>query len=92
MAVMQLVEEGWIDLDAPAADYLPNSIVLPNRFDRPITVANLMSHSAGFEDRFIGTFTKNAADLPAPEAYFAEFGLPEQVTRLASSRSTATTA
>jgi CubicO group peptidase (beta-lactamase class C family) len=46
-AVMQLVEQGKIDLDADINRYLDFKI--PPRSGNPITMRNLMQHTAGFE-------------------------------------------
>jgi serine beta-lactamase-like protein LACTB len=46
MAVMQLVEEGKIDIDAPVTRYLPD-FKPANPFDKPITLRQLMSHRSG---------------------------------------------
>jgi CubicO group peptidase (beta-lactamase class C family) len=61
-AVMQLAEEGKLDLDADVNRYLDFSI--PATFPQPITLRHLMSHTAGFEDRRFGQLT----DGPAPSA------------------------
>jgi CubicO group peptidase (beta-lactamase class C family) len=47
-AVMQLVQAGKIDLDRDVNDYLDFRI--PPKFGKPITMRNLMTHTAGFED------------------------------------------
>jgi CubicO group peptidase (beta-lactamase class C family) len=47
-AVMQLVEQGKIDLAANINDYLDFEI--PTSFPQPITMNDLMSHTAGFEE------------------------------------------
>ncbi|HEY6455021.1 MAG TPA: serine hydrolase domain-containing protein [Steroidobacteraceae bacterium] len=47
-AVMQLVEQGRIDLDTDINQYLDFKI--PPRSGNPITMRNLMQHTAGFED------------------------------------------
>ncbi len=47
-AVMQLVEQGKIDLDEDVNAYLDFKI--PDAFDKPITVRHLMTHTAGFEE------------------------------------------
>jgi CubicO group peptidase (beta-lactamase class C family) len=47
-AVMQLVEQGKINLDANVNDYLDFKI--PDTFAKPITMRNLMTHTAGFEE------------------------------------------
>ncbi|MGV3485224.1 MAG: serine hydrolase [Planctomycetaceae bacterium] len=46
IAVMQLVDEGRLDLDAPVRQYLP-TFSPDNPFDAPITLRQLMSHRAG---------------------------------------------
>ena len=46
IAIMQLVERGEIDLDAPVQDYVPEFAPI-NRTDTPITLRQLMSHRAG---------------------------------------------
>lgn len=47
-AVMQLVEQGKIDLDRDVNDYLDFKI--PATFPKPITMRNLMTHTGGFEE------------------------------------------
>jgi len=49
-AVMQLVEQGRLDLDADVNQYLDFRI--PARDGGPITMRNLMQHSAGFEEKW----------------------------------------
>jgi CubicO group peptidase (beta-lactamase class C family) len=48
-AVMQLVEQGKIDLDADVNQYLDFKI--PPRDGKPVTMRNLMQHVAGFEEQ-----------------------------------------
>jgi CubicO group peptidase (beta-lactamase class C family) len=47
-AVMQLVEQGRVDLDADVSRYL--DFPIPPAFDKPITMRHLMTHTAGFDD------------------------------------------
>lgn len=59
ISVMQLVEQGAIDLDADISTYI--TFDFSDRFeDQPITMRHLMSHTAGFED---GTYGLEAADV-----------------------------
>lgn len=51
-AVMQLVEQGKIDLDADVNQYLDFRI--PPREGKPVTMRNLLTHTAGFEERLNG--------------------------------------
>lgn len=54
-AVMQLVESGDLDLDAPVTNYLDMN--LNTRFPEPVTVRHLLTHTAGFEDKLHGVIT-----------------------------------
>lgn len=47
-AVMQLVEQGKLDLDADVNRYL--DFTIPATYPRPITLRDILTHSAGFED------------------------------------------
>jgi len=48
-AVMQLVEEGKLDLDRDVNDYIDYKI--PEAFGKPITLKNLLTHTPGFEEQ-----------------------------------------
>lgn len=61
-AVMQLVEQGKLDLDEDVNLYLED-FRLPDTFPEPITMKHLMSHTPGFEDKVIGLFTKDESKL-----------------------------
>jgi CubicO group peptidase (beta-lactamase class C family) len=60
-AVMQLVEQGKLDLDADINDYLDFRI--PDTYPQPITLKHLMTHTSGFEDRWFGSAVTDANDL-----------------------------
>ena len=47
VAVMQLVEKGELDLDAPVAKYLPDFKPVYKEGEKPITLRMLMSHRSG---------------------------------------------
>jgi CubicO group peptidase (beta-lactamase class C family) len=65
-AVMQLVEQGKLDLDADINTYLDFRI--PDTYPQPITLKHLMTHTSGFEDRLFGSVAPNTNDLvPARE-------------------------
>jgi len=49
VSAMQLVEQGLLDLDADIANYLPLDFVNRMNWQYPITMRNLMNHTAGFE-------------------------------------------
>lgn len=46
--VMQLVEQGKLDLDADVNTYL--DFTVPQTFGKPVTMRNLMTHRGGFEE------------------------------------------
>ena len=48
ISAMQLVEQGKVDLDADISAYLDFEI--ERRFDEPLTLRHLLTHSAGFEE------------------------------------------
>ena len=49
-AVMQLVEQGKLDLDGDIAQYLDFPVPDANAFGKPVTLHNLMTHTGGFEE------------------------------------------
>lgn len=52
IAVMQLVERGLVDLDAPANDYLRSYRLVPaDPAHRPATVRHLLTHTAGVSEQ-----------------------------------------
>jgi len=54
-SVMQLVEEGVLDLDTDINEYL-DGFQIPDTYPEPITLRHVMTHSAGFEDYIVGLF------------------------------------
>jgi CubicO group peptidase (beta-lactamase class C family) len=48
-AVMLLSQEGQIELDADANQYL-NNFTINNKFEQPVTIRHLLTHTAGFVD------------------------------------------
>jgi CubicO group peptidase (beta-lactamase class C family) len=54
--VMQLVDEGLVDLDAPVVTYLPDFRVADERLTRTVTVRQLLTHTSGIDgDLFLDT-------------------------------------
>jgi CubicO group peptidase (beta-lactamase class C family) len=60
-AVMQLVQAGKLDLDRNINDYLDFKI--PERYGRPITLRDVMTHSTGFEDTVTDLFVAKPSQL-----------------------------
>ena len=61
-AVMQLVEEGKLDLNADVNKYLKD-LKIPATFEKPITLKDILTHTPGFEDRVIGLFAHKADEV-----------------------------
>jgi CubicO group peptidase (beta-lactamase class C family) len=53
-AMMRLVEQGKIDLQAPVRTYLPDFRVLDEKVSREVTVWNLLTHTSGWEGQVSG--------------------------------------
>ncbi|MFN8446808.1 MAG: serine hydrolase domain-containing protein [Caldilineaceae bacterium] len=84
-AVMQLVEQGKLDLDADVNRYLktfqiPNTLQLPSGSvpAAPITLAHLLTHTPGFEERGDGLFRRSVEDLLPLEEYLSQY-MPARV-------------
>jgi CubicO group peptidase (beta-lactamase class C family) len=61
-AVMQLVEQGKLDLDADVNTYLKDFHV-PATFEQPVTLKSLLTHTPGFEDSVIGMFGRQSESV-----------------------------
>jgi CubicO group peptidase (beta-lactamase class C family) len=72
-AVMQLVEQGKLDLDRNVNDYLDFRI--PDRDGTPITLRNIMTHTAGFEEQVKQLILDDPRQLP-PLKDYVEHALP----------------
>ena len=75
-AVMQLVEEGKLDLDADVNRYL--DLDVPDTHAEPITTSDLMTHTAGFEEEFSALFVAERQDV-LPMREFLIRNMPERV-------------
>ncbi len=71
-AVMQLVEQGKLDLDADVNTYLDFRV--PDTYPQPITLKHLMTHTSGIEDRWLESLASDASELmPVREWLIANF-------------------
>lgn len=70
-AVMQLVEQGKIDLNADINTYL-SLFKVPPTYPEPITMTQLMSHTAGLEELGTSFAVRNPEDLESLEKFLAE--------------------
>ncbi|HEY0762668.1 MAG TPA: serine hydrolase domain-containing protein [Pyrinomonadaceae bacterium] len=57
-AIMQLYEQGKLDLDRDINEYLDYKI--PDAFGKPITLKNVMTHTPGFEEQVKDLITQNS--------------------------------
>ncbi len=76
-AVMQLVEQGKLELDADVNTYLDFKI--PPREGKPVTLRNLMTHTAGFDEFARGLMVTDAKDLPSLDQALKRW-IPPRVT------------
>lgn len=75
-AVMQLVEQGKLDLDADINGYLDFKI--PARAGQPITLRNIMTHTTGFEETLKGLIETDPSRLLTLEAIMKRW-TPERI-------------
>ena len=77
-AIMQLAEEGKLDLQADIRDYIGQDRLVLN-FDKPITVLDLLNHTAGFEENIgeMMTFTKE--NIIPLEEWVSKAHQPQQI-------------
>src|SRR5437763_126453 len=61
IAVMQLVEQGKLDLDRDINNYL--DFALPQTYPEPITLRRLLTHTAGFEETLKNLFVPSAREM-----------------------------
>jgi CubicO group peptidase (beta-lactamase class C family) len=75
-AVMQLVEQGKLDLEADINSYLDFRI--PDSYPQPVTLEHLLTHTAGFEDRFFEVLASDTDDM-MPEREWLISHMPARV-------------
>ena len=69
-SVMQLVEQGKLDLDRDVNDYLDYKI--PPAFSKPITLRNVLTHTPGFEETAKELFVADASKMRPLGEYLRE--------------------
>jgi CubicO group peptidase (beta-lactamase class C family) len=77
-AVMQMVEQGKLDLDVDVNTYL-TQFKIPATFDAPITLRNIMTHSTGFEDGALGFLIRFSEDELIPMVDALPMHMPARV-------------
>ncbi|MCL3781270.1 class A beta-lactamase-related serine hydrolase [Prolixibacteraceae bacterium JC049] len=76
-AAMQLVEKGKLELDRDINNYLTN-FQIRYHFNDSITIRNLLTHSAGFDLKVIGTCVRNEEDY-IPLSQYLKKEMPKQI-------------
>jgi CubicO group peptidase (beta-lactamase class C family) len=66
-AVMQLVEQGKLDLDRDVNDYL--DFAIPNTYREPVTLRELLTHTAGFEETLKNLFVAHESNMKPLRTY-----------------------
>ena len=66
-AVMQLVEQGKLDLDRDVNDYL--DFAIPKTYPEPVTLRQLLTHTAGFEETLKNLFVAHQNDMKPLRTY-----------------------
>jgi CubicO group peptidase (beta-lactamase class C family) len=66
-AVMQLVEQGKLDLDRDVNDYL--DFAIPKTYPEPVTLRRLLTHTAGFEETLKNLFVAHQSDIKPLRTY-----------------------
>ena len=66
-AVMQLVEQGKLDLNGDIAQYL--DVPIEQAYGKPVTLHNLMTHTGGFEELVRGLMASDASKHMPLETY-----------------------
>ena len=77
LAVLQLAEEGKLDLDADVNDYL-TAFKIPGTFAEPVTARDLINMTAGFDTRWVGIRATSQAELMPLSEYLARY-MPARV-------------
>lgn len=78
LSVMQQQEQGKLDLDADIRTYLPKDFLKNLTFAEPVTMTELMNHTAGFQEEYVGVYEKGITAYPSlKEALYAHE--PQQV-------------
>ena len=74
-AVMQLAEQGKVDLNTDVNTYLKKDVQIPATFPEPITLAHLMTHTDGFEELLTGIFPHEIESVPPLDVLIYEGGV-----------------
>lgn len=77
IAVLQLVEDGLLELDRDINDYL-TMFKIPETYEESITLSHLLTHTAGFEEKTFPSIVGYIYDVDPLEIVLSE-GIPDRV-------------
>src|SRR5207247_1110773 len=75
-AVMQLVEQGKLDLDRDVNEYVDCAI--PKTYPEPVTMRRLITHTAGFEETLKNLFVAHESDMKPLRTYLVN-QMPQRI-------------
>ena len=78
-AAMQMVERGRLELDQDVNNYLSHDLKLEYKFDQPITLHHLLTHTAGFDDTDLNMYTTKYSEI-VPLKDFVKNKMPRQIS------------
>tara|TARA_R110002049_G_scaffold130820_3_gene289293 strand:- start:3625 stop:5532 length:1908 start_codon:yes stop_codon:yes gene_type:complete len=78
VSVMQLVEQGKLDLDTDVNTYLED-FQIQDTFEEPITLRHILTHTPGFEDGGLGYLIVDDPELIEPLSVTMEKFQPERI-------------
>ena len=65
LSVMQQLEQNNLDLDTDIRTYLPKDFFKNLTFAEPVTMTELMNHTAGFQEEYVGLYEKGITAYPS---------------------------
>ncbi|NHK31717.1 MAG: beta-lactamase family protein [Asgard group archaeon] len=77
VAVLQLVDDGILNLDIDINNYL-TAFQIPDTYNDPITLRHLLTHTAGFEEKAYPSILSSPIGVPSLEDMVIEI-LPDRV-------------
>ena len=76
--LMRLSEQGKLDLNADIRSYLPEGFLRKLKYNKPITMIDIMNHTTGFEDYLFDVILTSTENLPSFEETIKK-SQPQQV-------------
>lgn len=86
--IMQLAEQGKLDLDEDVRTYLPDGFLKKLRYETPVTILDLMNHTGGWQENYTDLYLEadgQSKSLAETLAYMEPKQIYEPGTRLAYS-------